>query len=85
LRAEPYRAAQLDAQLDDQVRGFLANPGKGLAVAGKRLRVSKIFDWFEADFTDAGGVQPFIARYRNLPADVELTADLPYDWRLNGK
>lgn len=85
LRAEPYRAAQLDAQLDDQVRGFLANPGKGSSVTGKRLRVSKIFDWFETDFADAGGVQPFIARYRNLPADVELSTDLPYDWRLNGR
>ena len=54
-------------------------------MTGKRLRVSKIFDWFEADFADAGGVKPFIARYRNLPAEVELSADLPYDWRLNGR
>lgn len=85
LRAEPYRAAQLDAQLDDQVLGFLANPGKGSAATDTHLRVSRIFDWFEADFADAGGVRRFIARYRNLPANVELTADLPYDWRLNGR
>lgn len=85
LRDEPYRAATLDAQLDDQARRFLANPGKGLREDGTRLRVSKIFDWFEEDFGGPDGVKKFIARYRALPAEMELEATLDYDWRLNGR
>ncbi|MGE0861324.1 MAG: DUF547 domain-containing protein [Gammaproteobacteria bacterium] len=85
LRPEPYRAATLDAQLDAQVRDFLANPGKGLARDAERARVSRIFEWFEADFAATGGVRAFIARYVPLPATLALQADLPYNWRLNGR
>lgn len=85
LRGEPYRAASLDAQLDAQVRGFLDNSGKGLAVSGTGVHVSKIFDWFEEDFAATGGVAKFIARYRTVPAGVALKADIDYDWRLNGR
>lgn len=85
LRAEPYRPATLDAQLDAQVRDFLANPGKGLARDAARVRVSRIFDWFAEDFAVAGGVRTFIAHYLPLPATVTLDADLPYDWRLNAR
>ena len=85
LRAEPYRAARLDAQLDAQVTAFLANPGKGLRIAGNTVRVSKIFEWFAADFDAAGGVRQFIARYHDLPHDAKIEPTLDYDWRLNGR
>lgn len=84
LRGEPYRAATLDAQLDAQARDFLANPRKGLTRDGERVRVSRIFDWFEGDFAATGGVRAFIARYVSLSATQTIEADLPYDWRLNG-
>lgn len=84
LREEAYRAVQLDAQLDDQARRFLANPGKGARLDGATLEVSRIFDWFENDFEAVGGVRDFIRRYRDVPADVDIDADIDYDWRLNG-
>jgi len=85
LRPEPYRAARLQQQLDSQAGDFLANPGKGLRLTGGSIRVSRIFDWFEEDFTKAyGGVAPFLRRYRpGLPAKLALAADLPYNWSLN--
>lgn len=83
LVREPYRADELDRQLDDATRRFLDNPDKGLRKAGDRIRVSKIFDWFEDDFKAAGGIRAFIGRYVELPPDVQLEADLPYDWGLN--
>jgi hypothetical protein len=85
LRLEPYTAARLDAQLDDQVRGFLANEAKGLRFEGRQARVSKIFDWFAEDFAGAGGVAAFVRRYRSLPADVAVAADLDYDWSVNAR
>lgn len=60
LRHEPYRAAVLDAQLDDAARRYLASP-HGLQVSGTTLRVSSIFKWYGEDFVtdyrDAGPPQ----------------------------
>ena len=85
LREEPYRAATLAAQLDDQARTFLANPGKGLRIDGDTAHVSKIFKWFSADFDATGGVAAFIAKHHGLPIGTKINADLDYDWRLNGE
>lgn len=56
LRAEPYRAADLDRQLDDAARVYLAS-AEGLRVDGETLRVSSIFKWYGEDFVEryAGG------------------------------
>ncbi|MGD9602518.1 MAG: DUF547 domain-containing protein [Gammaproteobacteria bacterium] len=85
LRPEPYMAATLDAQLDDQAKTFLANPAKGLRREADTWRASRIFDWFEDDFEPAGGVAAFIARFQPLPRDAEVDADLPYDWGINAR
>ena len=85
LRAEPYTAARLDAQLDDQATKFLANDGKGLRIDGDTAHVSKIFDWFSGDFDKAGGVDAFIRKYHALPEGVDVEADIDYDWSVNAR
>jgi hypothetical protein len=83
LRDEPYTASQLLAQLDDQARRFLDNPGKGLIVGKDKLQVSQIFDWFERDFAAGGGVAAFIKHYHaNLP-DLKIKTNIDYDWSIN--
>ena len=83
LRKEPFTAKRLERQLENQVRRFLKNRGKGVAGRGKSIQVSKIFDWFARDFGDRIA---FIRRYRSdLPADVAITKFLPYNWSLNGR
>lgn len=83
LRPEPYTAEKLDGQLEDQTRRFLQNPAKGLRVEGETIHLSKIFDWFEADF---GHLEGFIRRYRpDLPSGLALETDIPYNWSLNGQ
>ena len=84
LRAEPYRVATLGAQLDDQATQFLHNDAKGVRIDGNTVYASKIFDWFEGDFEGVGGVEAFIRRYRELPANSEIDPDIPYNWNLNG-
>jgi hypothetical protein len=49
IRAEPYLADHLDAQLDDAARRYLASPS-GLQISGDRLKVSSIFKWYGDDF-----------------------------------
>lgn len=92
LRQEAYRAERVDAQLDDAVRAFLAHPGKGLRVEDGQVRLSRIFDWFAADFEAAGGALAFARPHLVAPVRGALDALGPsprvvwfeYDWSLNG-
>lgn len=91
LRREPYRPADLDAQLDDAMRRWLADPRQGAKVdrSARTIYLSSIFDWFEKDFR--GGVLPFVAAH--LPAEEASWVRsqrsalrvryLEYDWTLN--
>lgn len=83
LRQEAYRAERLEQQLEEQTRKFLGDDTKGLALAGRRVRLSQIFDWFEEDFEASGGVEAFVRRYYDLPQQISWRANLPYDWDLN--
>jgi hypothetical protein len=93
LAREPYRAATLDAQLDANVRRWLADPRKGLRVDQEDgvVWLSRIFDWFAGDFAAGGGTLAFVERYappadaawiRTHAADAKVRF-LDYDWRLN--
>jgi hypothetical protein len=93
LRREAFRADEIDAQLDDAMRIWMADTGKGLAIdrARNRVMLSKIFDWFEEDFETSGGALAFATRYAS-EADrkwLEQNAArasvsyFDYDWRVN--
>lgn len=99
LRFEPYRGRDIDAQLDDATRRFLASP-EGVQVAGNRLLVSSLFKWYGSDFvtspeargaangTADAAIRAFIVRY-GPPAAVRAATSaayirfLSYDWSLN--
>jgi len=91
LRREPYRAEDLDAQLEDNVRRWLADPRKGARVdrATRALYVSPIFEWFAGDF--GGDVVTFVsarvptedAAWIRAQGDALRVRYLDYDWRLN--
>lgn len=57
LRQEPFTADQLDAQLDDQVNQWLANPETGLRIdrENNQVYLSKIFKWFGEDWLPGYG------------------------------
>ncbi len=85
LRNEPYTAATLNKQLDEQANAFLRNDKKGLHIAKDEIKVSKIFQWFKKDFEKVGGVESFIRGYRaDLPVAYAIDADIDYDWSVNG-
>lgn len=92
LRAEAYSAEQLDKQLDEQVRAWLADPELNqLDASAKQLRLSRIFEWYADDFTAGNNsIAGWIGRYSGKDAkwisnpDVKTTF-LDYDWTLNDK
>jgi hypothetical protein len=92
LRTEPFRGADLDRQLDDQARQFLATASKNrFDPKNNTLWLSPIFKWYESDFTAAGGslseyVRPFLpaseAAALGGAARVRVR-HTDYDWSLN--
>jgi hypothetical protein len=85
IRNEAYRAEKLAQQLTDQTQLFLNNHKKGAVVKNKILFVSKIFDWFEDDFQQVGGVKNFILKYRSeLKGQFHKIKYFDYDWSANG-
>jgi len=78
-----YQADELDAQLEQATRAWLASPEKGAGADG----VSMLFTWYKDDFVnDEGSVEAFIAKWRDGGTDgVALDKSLDYDWALNTK
>jgi hypothetical protein len=91
LRNAAFTGKDLDEQLDEQARKFVADGERMKLLRRKqRLEVSKIFEWFAEDFErDAGSVQAWIQRY--APGTDEERAwigkakvkTLEYSWKLN--
>lgn len=99
LRKAAFVGLQLDAQLDDAMRRFLADRARNRFDAGTNtLSVSKIFDWYRKDFEHGhkgyDSLQTLFARHaETLGATPQAQADirsgryrlayLDYDWALN--
>jgi len=93
LRREAYRGEILDQQLDDQARRFINDPQRNRIDPEKGVRISSVFEWFEADFAAArGSVVDFVADYLEDPRQAEALRQerdriefLDYDWTLNAQ
>lgn len=75
-----YTAANLDSALEARARAFINNPAFNTITASK-ARVSKIFDWYAADF---GDLKKFLNQYAatQLKSSAVVTYN-EYDWDLN--
>lgn len=91
LRREPYRSDRLEAQLEDNVRRWLADPRKGVRIdrSTRTLTLSRILEWFADDFET--GVLPFVASHvppddaawiRSQGESIRIR-HFDYDWSLN--
>ena len=86
LLDKAYTAENLKAEMDRAAAAFLNHNPRGIEVSdsGKKVEVSKIFDWYAGDFQAAGGVVAFIDKYRKPPLPVETKLSYQdYNWSLN--
>ncbi len=74
LRPEPFRGADVGAQLEDQMRRFLAAGGAAADRAAGVLRLSRVFLWYGADFARPHRMPAF------LPASARRVADAVRPW-----
>ncbi len=88
LATEPYRGPTLSAQLDAAARAYVNN-ARGVDLSSGRLKVSRIYEWYQGDF---GGSDEGVIAHLKLFAAPELAARLDgvssirgtfYDWSLN--
>ena len=101
LRPEAFTAARLPVQLEDSTRRFLRDRTRNRFNArAARLEVSRIFEWYRADFEKrlrgAGSLEAYFAGQAELlsddPREQQLIrgqrqpiASLDYDWSLNDR
>ncbi|NNM33895.1 MAG: DUF547 domain-containing protein [Gemmatimonadetes bacterium] len=88
LVAEAYTGAELEDQLDERVRAFMADTAH-YRLDGGTLQVNKVLDWFGSDFGGPEGLKAFFGQYASGPEkemledpDTEVTY-FEYDWTLN--
>ncbi len=86
LRREAYTPAAVDGQLDDNFRFWLADTSKNQFLPDKRLaKVSKIFEWYAADFAAVSGMPSVLKKF--APRDAFVSTNkleyLKYNWGLN--
>ena len=88
LQAEPFTAGNLERLLDGGAREYVNHP-RGAAFEDGRLRVSSIYDWFQADFGgNAKGVVEHLKKYAEPALRKRLEGyggklGFHYDWSLN--
>ncbi|MEM1023896.1 MAG: DUF547 domain-containing protein [Myxococcota bacterium] len=87
LESKPFSGTPLDARMEAATRRYLQNP-RGAQVQEGKLALSKIFDWYAADFGGADKVRSFVeahlpkAERARLGETYEL-AFIDYNWTLN--
>ena len=93
LRAEAYRAEDLDAQLNTAAQAFVQSEDKNRYDGRSHtLYLSRIFDWFREDFeTTAPTLERFVARFAATETATAIRSQPPrirflkYDWALNNR
>jgi len=97
LSRRPYRAATVDAQLDEAVRAFAADTRRVVFHrSSRRMEVSQLLDWYGGDLTNpkhephAKSVSAFLGRYvEDAALSLSLRTDrwkmtpIEYDWKVN--
>ncbi len=88
LQPEPFTARNLGARLATATRVFVRATTRR---EGRAVWLSKIFEWFAADFDRVGGTRAFVAS-QLAEADAEAVRDPrthirfdEYDWALNAR
>ena len=96
LRNEAFTADKWEAQLQEQTKIFMRDTSRNkIDTKKKKVKISKIFDWFEEDFEKGPtkSVQEFIAPYITDDPAVQASLKkgeydvdhLSYSWDLNEK
>ncbi|GAB4494628.1 MAG: DUF547 domain-containing protein [Saprospiraceae bacterium] len=75
-----YTAENLDSALEARAKAFINNPQFN-TISASKASVSKIFEWYAADF---GDLKKYLNKYANTQLKASATVTFKeYDWALN--
>lgn len=84
LRREAFFPDQLEEQLVDQSKSFLADKRKNVLHSGQTQKLSPIFKWFSEDFGSKEDLISLVNQYSSV--EISNNAEvlyMKYDWTLN--
>lgn len=86
LQNQAYTAENVQSLLTSNTKAALNNPAFN-KIASDKASISRLFDWYKADFIKAeGSVINFVNKYSNTKINNNTKIDyLEYNWNLNGK
>lgn len=77
-----YSGEHLDEELDLATKNYLATDVK-VDSRTNRIYISKLFDWYSADFGGKAGITMFLKKYQLIPADMQPDIYYnEYDWKV---
>lgn len=83
LLPRAYRGDDLDEVLEANMRRFVRDPRRN-RIERDPLELSKLFEWYAADFGGAEAVPAWVARYAGNPELAEREVEfIEYSWTLN--
>ncbi len=85
LRNEAFTGDMVEAQLKDQAMNFINDPKRNI-IQKDKIKLTKIFKWFNRDFTKDGTLISFLNQYSEVKIDKDASVSyMKYDWSLNEK
>ena len=85
LLSRAYEASDLDAVLDANLKAFLHDTSRNRIGDVKATRLSKIFEWFGADFGGEAGVRKLLGEHFDTKVAAAAISYLDYSWELNAQ
>lgn len=83
LMNKAWTEDNLNSSLTTQTKAFLANSTEN-QLSAKQVKLSKIFEWYNVDFTDNGSLISFINKYSSTTvSDNAKVLYNEYNWELN--
>ncbi len=80
-----FTEANYTTKTKELMKKFINDPTRN-KISGKKVQLSKIFEWFKGDFTKKGSLIDFLNKYSNTKIDKNAKVSfLEYNWSLNGK
>lgn len=83
LLSQSYSADKLESQLQMQGVKFINNQNKN-EITETKIKISKLFEWYQDDFTKEGSLIDFLNGFSNVKISEKATMDfMDYSWSLN--
>ena len=74
----------LDQQLNNVAQKFINDKSKNI-IKSNKLELSKIFNWYQSDFTTNSSLIDYLNRYSAIKINANANIDyMDYNWKLNG-